>query len=338
MAAHKTETLPLESHHLIKSLQEKDDVLDFVSNGIGCFAFTLIQGVGILDILTENGRFEEKDLTNPKKFKNPIAIKSALLSLCLCNLLIYKDGSYFLTKLGAHLADKIGLLTMLFEGYGELFANGVSIARGKTQNPAKYINGASVAFSSIQFGEKAVDPVVVDTIHKLRTKGTVCDLGCGSAHRLTKICQTLSLPGLGLDADHEAVKLAKNLAKENSSIEIEQADVTQLDGVWEDVEVVMQNFMTHDIAPEENCIQTLRSYKNNFPHMKYFIIVDIVAPPQDFSSHMPGYDYVHGLLGIETRTYEQTTSLFSRAGYKFAREIKLDMPNTYLWVLKPQRN
>lgn len=310
--------------------------LDFVSTGVGCFALTVIEQVGVLPLLVERGYFDDRELNNQKKFKNLPAIKSALLSLCLCKVLTKNNGRYYLTILGSQLAKHIGLVTMVFEGYGELMAKGVSVAFGKVDNPEKYLDGASIALSSIQFGEK-VDSAVIDTVKKLHIKGTICDVGCGSADRLLKLCKATSLPGLGLDASHEAVKIARKLTESYPLINIEEGDAINLEGIWEDVQVLMQCFMTHDISPDERFIQSLNSYRKNFPNLKYFIIIDIVAPEDNHASHMPAFDYVHGLLGIETRKYEHFTSLFQKSGYKLVKEIPIDMPNTYLWVLKLQR-
>lgn len=306
--------------------------LDFVSIGVGCFALALIDGVEILSLLVEKGHFEEKDL-NSKNYKNLPAIKSALISLCLCKVLTKKDDRYYLTYLGNQLAANIGLVTMVFDGYGELMAKSVPIALGEVTRPEKLLKGASIALSSIKFGEKEVDPIVIDTLKSLKIKGTICDLGCGSADRLLKIYKATSLPGLGLEVSPEATRIARNLTTNYPFIQIQQADAENLEGVWEEVEVLMQCFMTHDIFPDEKCIQALKNYPKNFPNMKYFIIVDIVAPEENFASHMPAYDYVHGLIDIETRKYARFISLFTTAGYKIVKEKQLDMPNTYLWVL-----
>jgi len=324
-----TSEIRLQTHYNSKL------ALNFVSNGVGCFALTLVQRVGILPLLIEKGFFSEKEIENSEKFKNTTAIKAALLSLCLCGALTKNNEQYQLTNLGYQLAKHIGLVTMVFEGYGELIAKGVLIASGRENYPEKYINGESIALSSIQFGEKAVDPEIINIVKDLSLKGTICDLGCGSAHHLLELCKATSLPGLGLDASPEAVNVARKTTEENPNITIELADGANLEGVWEDVEVLIQCFMTHDIFPDEKFIQSLSSYRQNFPNMKYFIVIDIVAPEENFSSHMPGYDYIHGLLGIETRRYERFISLFSRSGYNVDREVIIDMPNTYLWVLRP---
>lgn len=308
--------------------------LDFVSTGIGCFALTLIESAGIVSSLIEHGYFDEKQLLNQKEFKNLPAIKSALLALCLSKVLVKNNKRYYFTELGNQLAGHIGLVTMVFNGYAKLMANGIPISQGKVKKPEKYLNGSAIALSSIQFGEK-VDPIVAETIKRLRLKGTICDLGCGSANRLLNLCKMTSLPGLGLDSNNEAIRIAKERTTNYPAISIEKADGANLEGVWEDVQILMQSFMTHDIFPDEKFISSLNGYLKNFPNLKYFLVIDIVAPEDNLASHMPAYDYVHGLLGIETRQHDRFTSLFIKSGYKISQEIAIDMPNTYLWVLQP---
>lgn len=311
----------------------REKALAFVSAGVGCFAFTLLQSVGIITSFQENGFFDEKELIK-KRFKNLTAVRAALLSLCLCKAIIKRNSSYFLTDLGIQLVNHVGLITMVFDGYGELMAKGVSIAFDEIQNPGKYLKGGSIAVSSIQFSEE-LDPIIVDVIKKLKIKGTICDVGCGSANHLLKLHNATSLPGLGLDSSLEAVKIAKKATKKYPAIKIELANALNLEKVWDDVELLMQSFMTHDLFPDNHFVNSLKAYHKNFPNLKYFLIVDIVAPEDSLVSHMPAFDYVHGLLGIETRKHERFTSLFSKAGYKIVKEISVDMPNTYLWVLKP---
>lgn len=321
--------------HMLEHVKHKTKpCLSFISAGIGCHALTIIEKLGILSHLVNQGFFSEEELEDPKKFNNPLAIKTACSTLCMCHVLSKKGKIYTLTELGIQLTENIGLITMLFEGYGELLAKSSSIALGHVLFPEKLMKGAEIAFGSIQFGEETVDPFIIEIIQKLNITGRICDLGCGSAHRLKKVCQALSLPGLGLDSHPDAIKMAIDLTKDFHLINIEQADVTNLLNTWDDVEVIMQSFMTHDIVPAIQCVKVLNSYKKNFPNLKYFIIVDIVAPDDHSFSHMPGYDYVHGLLGIETRNYKNTIQTFTDASYEIVDEIILSIPNSYIWVLK----
>lgn len=309
--------------------------LDFISSGVGCFALTLIDSVGIVSSLMKSGHFNEEELSNQEKYKKPLAVKSALLSLCLCKVLTKNHGSYSFTELGKQLANHIGLVTMSFDGYGQLMANGVQIASGKTLDLDKYSNRSTVALSSVQFREKKVDPIMIETIKELQVKGTICDLGCGSGELLLKICKDTSLLGLGLDLSEDAVEIAKNKTVGFPNISIEKGDATDLQGVWEDVQILVQTFMTHNIFPDEKFIESLRAYRRNFPNLKHFLVVDIVAPEEDFATYMPAYDYIHGLLGVETRQYDRFTSLFTKAGYTISKTIAIDMPNTYFWILSP---
>ena len=71
---------------------------------------------------------------------------------------------------------------------------------------------------------------------------------------------------------------------------------------------------------------------------KYFFYVDIVTPSQSQNGFFPGFDYVHGLLGIPIRTYEETLKMFDRLNYTMVKEICIpDLPNTFLWILSPRR-
>ena len=118
---------------------------------------------------------------------------------------------------------------------------------------------------------------------------------------------------------------------------LEQADVAHLKGVWEDVEIIMQSVMIHDIADEAECIKMLQSYSTHFPNFKYLLIVDVVAAEDGSSSYMPGFDYVHGLQGVEPRKYQENIALFQKAGYRIEREYPVGLPNTFLWLLSRKK-
>jgi hypothetical protein len=310
-----------------------DPSLSFIASGIACHALNLIDRAGILQTIQNQGSFDVRALNDSKFFKHPAAIKAALLSLANAGVMEKEGNTYSLTSLGQNLCNRIGLIRMLYDGYGELMAHSSNIALGKVKKPEHFMNHKAIAEASIQFGEE-LDHQLIDVVQKLRPKGTICDLGCGTGDKLLKICNATGKPGLGIDIDDDAFTTAKELS---SSISLEKGDVTALEGIWEDIDIVLQTFVTHDFNPEEKCISSLASYKKNFPHMKYLIVVDIVAPDDRSSTFMPGYDYVHGLLGIEIRSFEKTTSLFTRAGYEVFKELPVaSLPNTFIWVLKPR--
>ena len=96
----------------------------------------------------------------------------------------------------------------------------------------------------------------------------------------------------------------------------------------------MQYFVLHDITPASRCISVLQNYQTHFPNFRYFLYVDIVFSLN--KEHMPGFDYIHGLQNIQTRSYEETIDLFAKASLTIYKERKIEkLPNTYLWILGP---
>lgn len=128
---------------------------------------------------------------------------------------------------------------------------------------------------------------------------------------------------------------SRDYIRDTSNIEVIEADITQLKGVWEDVELGLISIVLHDIEPEEKCISFLTSLKDHFPRMQGLIVVDIVSMSQAVPTNFPGFDYVHGLQGISPRTYEETIRLFAKSQLSIVREVAVpNMPNTYIWVLE----
>ena len=96
----------------------------------------------------------------------------------------------------------------------------------------------------------------------------------------------------------------------------------------------MHYFEFHDFTPNEKSIKIIDSFLENFPKLKCFFYMDIVTPSESQGDIMPGYDYVHGLMGIKTRTYEETMEVFIKSRFEVIKERPIvGLPNTYLWVL-----
>ena len=73
-----------------------------------------------------------------------------------------------------------------------------------------------------------------------------------------------------------------------------------------------------------------------FPDLRIFLYIDAVAPSAKVPTQLPGFDYVHSLLNIRTRTYEETMQIFEKSNFSVKKEIPIsDLPNVYLWVLMP---
>lgn len=276
-------------------------------------------------------------LSNPEFCTNHVAANSALVTLEKTGVVEKSLDEFRLTDLGYALGDYIGLITMLFDGYGSLVSEQKKIAKNQIKAPFKLLRIDAITESSIQFGKNTVDPLVSMIFSRIQTKGTICDLGCGLGTRLAWLCQDTGNPGLGIENDENTVHAARRKFKKEKAISFEKGDIAKLDGVWEDVTVVMQYFVFHDFVKQKECGSILNSYIKNFPNLKCFIYVDVVAPSDTKNQIMPGYDYVHGLLGISTPTYEDTIKLFEQSDYSIIEELAVpDLPNTFAWLLAPK--
>jgi ubiquinone/menaquinone biosynthesis C-methylase UbiE len=326
----------IENEEIVFSDSQKNveiSAVEFAAVGIASHALCLIDSAGILRILDENGQFQESQIS---KFSNPALIKAALITLVGGKVLNLNNKIYTLSRLGKELTKCVGLLSLPLIGYRKLFAKQTQILKDPTSARESDIDFAAVALASISFGANSLDPTLIEIFQSLKPKGTICDLGCGTAEKLLKLCKSTNSPGLGIEQNAQVIAESKKYTKENSRIEVIQGDVKNLKDVWEDVDIALMSFVSHDINPNGKCSKILRSFQRNFPRMRCLVIVDIVSLSEKLPTIMPGFDYVHGLQGIVPRNYEETIEVFKKAGYQVFQEIAVkDMPNTFIWILKP---
>lgn len=306
----------------------EDNSLDFLTIGVGCNCLTSLHAQGILDLFVKKRTLSPKDLESSP---NPLVTKACLMTLSQCGIIKPVGSKFFLTDLGLKVSEQIGLVTIFFEGYGKLVSKQTKIATAQEAHNSEDLDGSSIANSSINISESSVDPILLDTVKQvLKGKTTICDLGCGCGTVLTKLCKETNSKGLGLEIE-------KSLLREDKNISIQYGDISKLENSWEDVTIVMQRHVFHDFATTEGA-KILRTYKTNFPNMEYFIYVDFVAPDKIGQSIAPGFDYIHSLLGISPPTRKDTLDMFESAGYDVVEEkSQFDLPNNFLWLVKPRR-
>lgn len=319
---------------LNKSNYDKAQALDFVLSGIGCNCLLTLSQTGILDTLLQDKSLHIHDIQN---CKHPALLKSVILTLIGCSILYFNDAEIKITEFGIEVAKYLGLVSMLFDGYGNLMANQNQIINNHQKKPEKLIRGAAVSKAATSLANNFFNPIVINEFLSLKFKGTICDLGCGYGEMLSKICSATGNPGLGFDSEPSVIRLAKIQLK-GTSVDVEQGDISKLKGVWEDIVCLMQCHVFHDFTPNEACIELMNSYLINFPNLKYFIFIDTVTPTFENPSLLPGFDYVHGLLSIQTRTYKETLDMFSHTNYNLLKEVPVPgLPSTFLWVLSKKQ-
>lgn len=315
----------------------KKKSMDFINSAISCNCLVLLKNLGVLDALIKGNSVSLSMLSDPGFCANYVAAYSSLTTLEKSGVVERAFDKFNMTDFGCTLSEYIGLITMLFDGYGLLMAEQRNISKNKIKDPFKLMRIDSIIESSVQFGKDTVDPLIKDVFSRIKTTGTICDLGCGLGTRLGWVCKETGNPGLGLENDDGSVLLAREKFKEEPLVSFEKGDISKLDGIWEDITVLMQCFVFHDFVKTKECVSIINSYIKNFPNIKYFVYVDIVSPSDSKKQILPGYDYVHGLLGIETPTYEEIIELFTQSDYQIIEEISVpDLPNTFIWILSPR--
>lgn len=304
----------------MKNNDESAKALSFISSGVACFALIFLDRLGILDELINFGKVNKNQIKNSE---DDLIIDTALLELELNGILKKADNIYELTPLGVEVVHYSGLIHYIYRGYCNVLSN----PKEKTK-----INHTSVIRGSNLLGEEYIDKTILNELSLLTLDGTVCDLGCGDGRRLSKICKSFKCKGLGFELKSSILKYTRS--EVYKSVQIQEADITKLHGTWNDVNVLIQVMVMHDFTPESKCMAIINSFLSHFPNLKFFLYCDIVAPSHFLRTQLPGFDYIHSLLGIKTRTYEETIKLFKKAKLQIAKEIPIiKMPNTFLWVL-----
>jgi SAM-dependent methyltransferase len=324
----------------MKKTEEKNELskkesLEFAAVGLACHALCLIQYVGILDILKNEGQFRIEGL---QKYKNLPLIRAALVTLVGAKVLVLSNATYVLTDLGQALIKNIGAIILPFVGYRDLLARQFDLLEKPASWKDSDIDYPAIALSSIEFGLLDLDPILLNIFRFIKPQGTICDLGCGTGEKLAKICKAVNAAGLGIEKNLDVINESKIFIKDCPRIEIVQGDIVNLKEIWEDVEVAMISFVYHDINPLNRCLKFLNSLHKHFPRLRCLVIADIVSLSEGLPSIMPGFDYVHGLQGIIPRSYEETLETFAKADFNILNEVAVpNMPNTFVWVLAPQR-
>lgn len=301
---------------------DESAALSFISSGVSCFALIFLNSIGILDELIKLGKVNIHQFNSSK---DHLIIERAFLELELNGLIKKRNMVYMLTPFGIEVVHYLGLVHYIYKGYCNVLSN------PKRKSKVDY---PSVIRGSNLLGEEFIDKIILNELTRLAINGTICDLGCGDGHRLSKICNIFKCKGIGFELE-SSLKYTKNPI--NTSVQIQEADITKLQGIWNDVNILIQVMVMHDFIPESMSVTTINSFLDHFPNLKFFLYCDIVAPSYSLKTQLPGFDYIHSLLGIRTRTYEETIEIFKKTRFRLVKEILVTkMPNTFLWILIPK--
>ncbi|MCH9634048.1 MAG: Indolepyruvate C-methyltransferase [Chlamydiae bacterium] len=311
----------------------------YISSGVVCHSLVFLKKSKLLDRLLSSNFLELESIKGTRSKK--IMVKKTLKELEINDVLHRIDERYYLTEFGTELVKYIGLMLYIYDGYSGLFSN---FFKPHFQNLNKkklstLINDEAVVLGSDDLAQNFINPFIIRHLLDLDIKkGTICDLGCGGASRLHLIAQITRFNAIGIDISEKALSLAKKLTKNTKRIKIVKDNISHLRTSYPEVTILMQTMVMHDFSPTHNCSKILDSFLDKFPNMEYFFYCDIVAPSGDMKSQLPGFDYIHAMQGIETRTYNETITMFEQSNFEVVSENFIEgLSNTILWVLKPEK-
>lgn len=191
------------------SLQK--DACDFISAGVACYAFSLLDELGLLDVLQEK---EGLSINSLEPFPNPLIISSALQTL-ECNQIILLDkGRYRLTEFGKRLAKNKGLIGFINKGYSRVIVNQLEIAKDEPSQRWDLVDQHAISKAAADLASNFFNDLLLQKILGFSIKGSIGDLGCGNGNNLIYLCKKTGLSGVGFDSSSSSIKAGKDKLKE----------------------------------------------------------------------------------------------------------------------------
>lgn len=309
-----------------------DKAEDFIAAGVACYAFSLIDELGLLDQLLSGQNLPYNIFLS---YPNPLVVKTALQALECSNIIFFDEHVFQLTSFGKSLARHRGSIGLIYNGYRETISNQLRIAQDQPSQNWDLIDSEAITKAASQMGDEFFNTTLLSILRKHSIKGTICDLGCGNASTLMYLCRKEKLPGLGFDFFSSSIDVAKGSLNQNDKITLLTKDITKIDEVYPEVEVLLQSFVMHDFS-DAVCRKTIQSLLTSFPKARLFLYLDAVSPVNENPLQLPGFDYIHSLLGIKPRTLKETSNLLADSGLHIMNLDPIQgLTNCYIWTLCP---
>jgi SAM-dependent methyltransferase len=300
--------------------------------------------LGLLDEIADNGRVDLLEFCANRNLAHS-SISRLVKILCYAKVLDQDASANFTAgELFPDVYGNAGYHQWLFLGYGGLLARD-DFGTMQMGDPLKGRNGAQVAAASARIGTHHVDSTLKEILAS-RVFRSVIDLGCGNASRLIWLAsRNPGLVGTGIEIDAGAVEAAQaniEAAGLGSQITMIRADVEKLDAsICQRLpqELVMMNFLGHDMWPRLRAEEVFRNFRNCFSRCDRFILADTLNSSWDGSSppgiFTLGFELVHEVMGKYIPTEAEWQELFHCTGWEIRRVVPLEVPLTQVFELIP---
>ncbi|WP_282131684.1 class I SAM-dependent methyltransferase [Pseudoalteromonas aliena] len=305
---------------------------------------------GIFDLFNDAEKIDIKTLTDNKNNEQKSSLFKSLIDYSLKFGLFEQDQheKLSLTTLGKDLKKNVGFFTWAVGGYGDFIKNFTSINPDNGESFYSMVDGGDVALGSRQANRAFMWDTVVAEFDQQDIKNIV-DLGSGNAGALINVCNVFDgVNGIGIDISSKAIVEANdNILNNDMQQRITVHNQNVLDAIddpalgekFDQVDTVMSFMMMHDLFNAQDPVKVLRKLRTTFPNANTFFIADtFLSDEQQLDADTPifsyGFEYVHHFMNIKLFNKEDYELYFIEAGFEITKVKYLNVPNTYLYVLK----
>lgn len=229
------------------------------------------------------------------------------------------------------------LFHWLVRGSGELFRQMPAVLRNENRVGDFYQrDAAAVALACREISSFCYDPWFWTAMDDLGFEVRFpADLGCGSGERLQQILRRYpKANGLAIDIAPEALKVAeKQAAAAGLSCRMSFVNADMLTMAprpeFADVDLLTLFMAGHDLWPREQCIRTLREFRELFPNVRRFLLGDatrsIGVRDEDLRVFTLGFELAHDMMGTFIPTVDDWESVFAEGGWRLRRKHAINM-------------
>lgn len=302
-----------------------------------------------MDLFKDNNNIKKSDLNSENFSSSRLDNVKLIMEYAVKFGIFYESEDHIqLTDLGKDIQKNIGFFTWAVGGYGDFLRNFTEVNELNNITMSSMIDGANVALGSRQANKQFMWDIIIDELSLLKAHN-IADLGCGGAGAIIDICKKFDeVSATGIDISEKAIKSAKtNIEKNGLNNRVEVVNQNVLDAIdspyliekFSSVDTVLSFMMMHDLFNIRKPVDIIKKLMSTFPQAKTFIIADtFLSEETSLKQNTPiftyGFEFVHHFMKIKLFHKQEYIKYFSDSGLRVEKVTYLNVPNTYLFVLK----
>jgi 2-ketoarginine methyltransferase len=314
----------------MSTARTQTSVFDYMRGYMICTVIGKLETLGVLDELAADG------LRPSRCGSNSFLSEATFRYLAERDIVRLEGDRYLFTDFGRSIYDDRGYLLWLADGYGAAMNVFGDLLTGRSRFGHDVDRDVrAVAVGSAIMGKKDLRPYVLELIRRFEFK-RIADLGCGNAHYLISLCQTVDAEGIGVDISPAACQEAeREVAKAGlgGRIAIVQADAGNLrlvPGIG-DVDLVFTFFFLHEVLEHgfDVLVAYLRQIQESLASGAHMLTAEILPPGCEEGGvelFAPEYALTQALMEQRLLDEEGWSRAFTEAGFEIVEIVTPDLP------------